>query len=236
MADLKNPEQVKTVLTTQTGWNKLRAREQHILSTWRNRLYIQERTALKDVELKLVIELLKNSHRSDRELARAIGVSQPTLSRTRVKLEKLGMIREYTIIPDYLQLGLTLMSITFTKMKGPLSQEILGDLKKRAGNTMREHPSALILGNTGMGCNADYVAIAFHKDYTEYSGFMRDIREYPCVNIDETRSFVIDLLDKNQLQPLSFHHLAGYLAKAKKNSQTQRKDARVSRTKTQHQS
>jgi hypothetical protein len=86
---------------------------------------------------------------------------------------------------------------------------------------MSEHPSALILGNTGMGCNADYVAIAFHRDYSEYAEFMKDIRGFPNVNIDETRSFLIDLLNKNQFQPLSFHHLAGYLAKAKKTSQTE---------------
>jgi DNA-binding Lrp family transcriptional regulator len=170
---------------------------------------------MKDTELKVIIELLKNSHRSDREVARAIGVSQPTLSRTREKLEKQGMIKEYTIIPDCTQLGLTLLSITFTKMKGPLSKEILDDMKKRARNTMSEHPSALILGNTGMGCNADYVAIAFHKDYTEYTEFMRDIKEFPSVNIDETRSFIVDLGEKDQFQPLSFSHLAGYLAKAK---------------------
>jgi DNA-binding Lrp family transcriptional regulator len=142
---------------------------------------------VKDSELKVIIELLKNSHRSDREVARAIGVSQPTLSRTREKLEKQGMIKEYTIIPDWSQLGFTLMSITFTKMKGTLSKEILDDLKKQARNTMSEHPSALILGNTGMGCNADYVAIAFHRDYSEYSEFMRDIKEFSSVNIDETK-------------------------------------------------
>jgi DNA-binding Lrp family transcriptional regulator len=170
---------------------------------------------MKDIELKVIIELLKNSHRSDRELARAIGVSQPTLSRTREKLEKQGMIKEYTIIPNYSQLGFTLLSITFTKMKGPLSKEILDDMKKRARNTMNEHPSALILGNTGMGCNADYVAIAFHKDYSEYTEFMRDIKEFPSVNIDETRSFIVDLGEKDQFQPLSFSHLAGYLAKTK---------------------
>lgn len=170
---------------------------------------------MKDSELKVIIELLKNSHRSDRELARAIGVSQPTLSRIREKLEKQGMIKEYTIIPNYSQLGFTLLSMTFTKMKGPLSKEILDDMKKRARNTMSEHPSALILGNTGMGCNADYVAIAFHKDYSEYTEFMRDIKEFPNVNIDETKSFIIDLSEKDQFQPLSFSHLAGYLAKAK---------------------
>jgi len=176
---------------------------------------------MKDVELKLVIELLKNSHRSDRELAKAIRVSQPTLSRTRVKLEKQGMIKEYTIIPDFSELGFTLLSMTFTKMKEGPSKDTSDDLMKRARNVMSEHPSALILGNTGMGCNADYVAIAFHRDYSEYIEYMKDIRGFPNVNTDETRSFLIDLLNKNQFQPLSFHHLAGYLAKAKKTSQTE---------------
>jgi DNA-binding Lrp family transcriptional regulator len=187
-----------------------------------------KRTVMKEVELKLVIELLKNSHRSDRELARAIRVSQPTLSRARERLEKRGTIKEYTIIPDYVQLGFALMSITFTKMRGQLSKQIMDELKKKARNTMSEHPSALILGNTGIGCNADYVAIAFHKDYSEYMEFMSDIRQFPNVNIDETRSFLVDLLDKNQMQSLSFYHLAGYLARTKENSQT-----RASRTTTQ---
>jgi len=178
---------------------------------------------MKDVELRVVIELMKDSRRSDRELARAVGMSQPTVSRTREKLEKQGIIKEYTIIADYSQLGFELMSMTFTKMKGPLSEEILDDMKKRARNTVSEHPSALILGNTGMGCNADYVTIAFHRDYGEYSEFMRDIREFPNVNIDETRSFIINLGEKDQMQPLSFSHLAGYLAKAIKGSQTVRK-------------
>jgi len=167
---------------------------------------------MKDIELKVLIELIKNSHRSDRELARAVGVSQPTLSRTRKKLEKQGMIKEYTIIPDYPQLGLALMSITFTKMKGRLTKETLDDMKKGARNTMSERPTALILGNTGIGRKADYVAIAFHRDYDEYDEFMRLIREFPSANIDETESFIVNLLDNNQFQPLSFSQLARYLA------------------------
>jgi DNA-binding Lrp family transcriptional regulator len=190
-------------------------------------VYMQERKLLKDVEVKAIIELVKNSHRSDRELARAIGVSQPTFSRIRTKLEKQGTIKEYTIIPNFLHLDLTLLSITFTKMKGPFSKEVFDDLKKRARNAMGEHPSATILGNAGMGCDADYVAIALHKDYGEYNEFMRDIKEFPSVNIDETKSFLIDLTEKDQMLPLSFSHLAGYLAKAKKSSQTKRKRRNV---------
>ncbi len=104
---------------------------------------------MKDVEFEVIIELLRNSHRSDRELAKAVGVSQPTVSRTREKLGREGIIKEYTIIPDYSKLGFTLMSITFTKMKGQLSEELLDDYIKRAKNTLRETPSALILRNTG---------------------------------------------------------------------------------------
>jgi DNA-binding Lrp family transcriptional regulator len=175
---------------------------------------MQERISMKDIALKLIIELLKNSHRSDRELAKALRVSQPTISRTREKLEKQGLIKEYTIIPDYPQLGFELMSITFTKMTGGFSKEILDDLRKRARNTIREYPSALIFGDTGMGCNADYVTIAFHKNYSEYIEFMRDIKQFPNVNIDATHSFIVNLHEP-QFQPLSHSILAGYLAKAK---------------------
>ncbi len=53
---------------------------------------------MKDTELKVVVELIKNSRRSNRELARAIGMSQPTVTRTRTGLEKQGIIKEYTIV------------------------------------------------------------------------------------------------------------------------------------------
>mgnify|MGYP006271117405 CR=1 FL=1 len=50
--------------------------------------------SLKDVELRIVAELMKNSRRSDRELAKVVGVSQPTVTRTRSRLEKEGIIKE----------------------------------------------------------------------------------------------------------------------------------------------
>jgi DNA-binding Lrp family transcriptional regulator len=45
---------------------------------------------MKDSELRLTAELMKNSRRSDRELAKALGVSQPMISRMIKKLEKEG--------------------------------------------------------------------------------------------------------------------------------------------------
>jgi DNA-binding Lrp family transcriptional regulator len=60
---------------------------------------------LKENELKILFELIKNARRSDRELAKAIRVSQPTVTRTRTKLEKMGLVKEYTIIPDLRKMG-----------------------------------------------------------------------------------------------------------------------------------
>ena len=48
---------------------------------------------MKDVELKLISELMKNSRRSDRELAKTLGVSQPTVSRTLKRLETEGTLK-----------------------------------------------------------------------------------------------------------------------------------------------
>jgi len=78
-----------------------------------------KRTAkpLKDVQVRLISELMKNSCRSDRELAKAIGVSQPTVSRIKAKLKKEGYVSEYTIIPDFNKIGYHLFALTFFSWK-----------------------------------------------------------------------------------------------------------------------
>jgi DNA-binding Lrp family transcriptional regulator len=72
---------------------------------------------MKETELKLISELMKNSRRSDRELAKAIGTSQPTVSRMIQKLEKQGIISEYTMIPDFTKLGYSLLTISRSRAR-----------------------------------------------------------------------------------------------------------------------
>ena len=60
---------------------------------------------IRDIELKILSELMKNARISDRELAKKIGVSQPTVSRIRSRLEKEGYIRGYTVLPNLRKLG-----------------------------------------------------------------------------------------------------------------------------------
>lgn len=85
---------------------------------------------MKDIELKLLSELMKNSRRSDRELAKAIGTSQPPVSRMISRLEKEGVIKEYTMIPDFSKVGLEIMALTFIKFEQPLKEEKLKNLER----------------------------------------------------------------------------------------------------------
>ena len=84
--------------------------------------------SVKEIELKLVAELLKNSHRSDRELAKVLGVSQPTISRLTERLRKMGAIREYTIIPDFNKLGFHICALTFADFVTPSDLEAMRKL------------------------------------------------------------------------------------------------------------
>lgn len=55
---------------------------------------------LKNIDYMILSELIKNSKTSDRKLAKIVGVSQPTVTRRRINLEKEGLL-EYTITPNF---------------------------------------------------------------------------------------------------------------------------------------
>jgi Lrp/AsnC family transcriptional regulator for asnA, asnC and gidA len=85
---------------------------------------------MKDIELKLVSELMKNSRRSDRELARTLGISQPTVTRIRTRLEKEGFVKEYTMIPGFSKLGFSIISIVFARFREPISERKIEEARK----------------------------------------------------------------------------------------------------------
>lgn len=171
---------------------------------------------MKDVELKLISELMKNSRRSDRELAKAIGVSQPTVSRTIKKLEQEGVVREYTIVPDFRKLGYKIMAVIFLKLgqRGKsLSQEQLEEMFSKARKLEKDKPRTFLLANTGIGLNHDMIVISLFHDYSEYAAYIQMIksesaRELPFYEGNNIESFLIDLEGKTHYQPLTLSRLA----------------------------
>ena len=163
---------------------------------------------MKDIEIRLISELMKNSRRSDRQLGKALGVSQPTVSRTIKRLEKEGVIREYTVIPDFNKLGFDIMSISFAKLKEPVSEQKLVEVRKQVHEVLQTVPKTIVLAQSGDGLGAERVVIAFHKSYSAYSRFAHRLKLHPLVAVEEIKSFLIDLNYRNEYLPLTFSELA----------------------------
>lgn len=66
---------------------------------------------LDEIDKKILRELLKNSNRSQREIAKAVGVSVATVINHVQRLESAGVIKEYTVMLDYERLGYELTAI-----------------------------------------------------------------------------------------------------------------------------
>jgi DNA-binding Lrp family transcriptional regulator len=164
---------------------------------------------LKDVELKLVSELMKNGRRSDRELAKAIGVSQPTVTRTRAKLEKDGVIREYTVIPDFQKLGYELVAITLGHVKEEFrAPELLDDARRKFIQSFNQEAFEVVLDERGMGMGYDGIIVSFHRNYTEYVKFKEWLKRMPFIDTQKLDSFLIDLNDEVHHRYLTFSYLA----------------------------
>jgi DNA-binding Lrp family transcriptional regulator len=173
---------------------------------------------MKDLERKLLSELLKNSRRSDRELAKAIGTSQPTTTRLRTKLEKEGYIREYTIIPNFSKIGYTIMAMNFFKLDPKLTEQEIEGFRKAHPDTMGKDPSAVVLIHRGIGLGYDSVIVSFHQNYSSYDAFRKHTKRSMGPNITEMNTFLINIEENNTLPP-TFAFLARHLLKSSNKNQ-----------------
>jgi len=151
---------------------------------------------------QLLSELLKDSKRSDRELARTLKISQPTVSRMRQKLVKEGAIREFTAIPDFAKLGYEIMAVTLAKAKETLAP----DEQEKAKKLVLDEPRViLVAGAEGMGRNG--VMISLHKDYADFRKFMDNLKLNSGGYMKEVDSMLISLRSGTTVKPLSLSHL-----------------------------
>ena len=165
---------------------------------------------MKDVELKLIYELIKNSRRSDRELAKAIGTSQPTVSRMIKKLKKEGIIREYTMIPDFIKLGYKIMALTFCshKEKPEEHEGAIAAIKRELDD---EQLQKIIMFERGLGLESTGVVVSLHEDYSSYVKFIDKLKEHPFLEMSKPGSFLISLDDEVRYRPLTFSAIADHL-------------------------
>ncbi|KPV63264.1 MAG: HTH-type transcriptional regulator Ptr2 [Candidatus Bathyarchaeota archaeon BA2] len=149
--------------------------------------------------LKLLFELMKNSKRSDREIAKIIGVSQPTITRMRQRLEKKAIV-EYTVIPDWKELGFEIMAFTFIKASRQQG------LVEKAREWATKNPS-VVFASGGEGMGMDGAVISFHRSFSEFSDFIMDLKMGLPEHLHDIQSFLTTTDGGRLMKPFSLKYL-----------------------------
>jgi DNA-binding Lrp family transcriptional regulator len=161
---------------------------------------------LKPIDHKILNELIKNSRRSDRELAKVLGVSQPTVTRRRAILER-ELIDGYTAIPKWEKIGYEILAITFVKIRAQIASKKEYETTRKKGLEWLMDQSNIIMAGACRGPGIDSFMISIHKDYSDYDDFMRNYRLELGEFIDDVQSFLVNLAGKELLKPLSLKYL-----------------------------
>jgi len=156
---------------------------------------------MKETMMKLLSELLKDSKRSDRQLAKVLDVSQATVSRMRNRLVKDGLIRQFSVIPDAAKMGFELLAIITLKSKRNKNDAEKAILVRHVAK-----PNVIFASRAeGMGKNA--VIVSIHKNYTDYSNFIEKLR-FEAEGIIENYDTLLISLNGFIAKPFSLKHLA----------------------------
>jgi DNA-binding Lrp family transcriptional regulator len=158
---------------------------------------------LNSIDRKLLIELMKNAKRSDREIAKVLGSSQPTITRRRARLEK-DFIDGYTILPKWRNIGFRLVAFTFVKS----NIEYVEPEKRKASLSkvkkwFAEQPN-VIVAIQGQGMGWDGIIISVHSDYLDFAEWKRKHNSECSEFLVETQSFISDWNPTTFVKPLSF--------------------------------
>lgn len=132
--------------------------------------------ALDDIDKKILAELLVDSKRSYRDIARTVGVSASTVINHINRLESAGVIKDYTVRLDFERLGFELTVITeMTVSRGKLL-ETQGEIAKMP----------YVCGVYDVTGEIDSVVIAKFRNRRELSEFPKDLLSMPYVERTNT--------------------------------------------------
>ena len=153
--------------------------------------------------MNLLLELLKDSKRSDRELAKVLDVSQPTVSRMRSRLVKEGVIKDFTVIPDFVKMGFEIMAITCVKIK----EKTINEMEKKAEEYMKTQPNIIFAGGGAQGLGKNGLMISLHDSYSDFSNFLTNhMMDWGDI-VEDYFSILVSLRERI-VKPFSLKYLA----------------------------
>ena len=158
---------------------------------------------MKKVMKKVLVEMLKDSKRSDRKLAEIVGVSQPTVTRTRSKLVQKGVIKEFTVIPDLAEIGYEIVAFTLVRFS-QRSPELI-----EKGRKWAKKQSNIIFAGDGEGAGMDAIMISVHKNYACLTRLLDKLRLDWQPDLREMKTFIIsESRPELIVKPFSLKYLA----------------------------
>jgi DNA-binding Lrp family transcriptional regulator len=158
--------------------------------------------AKKDKLMSLLLEYLKDSNRTDRQMAKILGVSQPTVFRMRNRLLKEGLVRHFSAIPDFAKMGYEIMAFSFVKF----NMEQVMEIEEKAKEWTQSHPE-IIFSSRAEGMGMDAITVSLHKNYAEFMNFLMENKNIGRHLMAEVDYILVDL-GGNVTKPLSFKYLA----------------------------
>ena len=161
---------------------------------------------LKPIDYAILSALMKNSKISDRQLAKQIGVSQPTVTRRRARMEKERLL-DYTAIPDFAKLGFEILAFTFTTSKKPgVPEEQIPKAK-----SFFDKRDDVIFVSTCSGNERNRMNISIHRSYSDYVTFTRALEKEWGDSMTNRTSFIVSLKGDTIIRNLTFKHLGDYI-------------------------
>ena len=162
---------------------------------------------LKDIDFKILAELMKNSKMSDRKVAKILGVSQPTVTRRRARIER-DLIDGYTAIPKWEKLGYEILAFTFVKTKQTLGlKEKYKAAHERGTKWLMNHANVIMSGGC-RGMNVNGFMISLHKSYSDFDSFMAKHKRELGDTFTDVQTVLVNLGGSQILKPLHFKYLA----------------------------
>ncbi len=142
---------------------------------------------MNELAKNLLKELTTNSRQSDREISKKLNVTQPTISRLRNKMEKEGLIQNYTLIPNLEKLDVDFVTCITLQWK---DYSEVKELEKFTN--FLKYDKRVLFSASGEGFeDKTKIILAFHKNYNSYELFLREIRTKWKDHVKSMDSFLV---------------------------------------------
>jgi DNA-binding Lrp family transcriptional regulator len=179
----------------------------------------------KEVDLKILCALLSMGGRSNREIAKSLGMTNVTVSRRKKKLEQEGYIKEYTAIPDFSKIGLEYVVITTSS--GSVTPQDIEEIKK----SVQKYPEILWMLQDENLAQTQWVILSVHKNYESYLELVKEMQKTLMPKLHQNinpQNFNVLMFHtaKSNLKPLSFKNFNAILLPEKNSIKVNRKNVK----------